>query len=86
MPKRRRYSEEYKQEAVLLVESSDKSLSQVSWDLGINNNMLGRWCREFADSPKQTFRGQGMSRDEEMTALRQAIDEGWRTKGRRCLC
>ena len=73
MPKRRRYSEEYKREAVLLVESADKSISQVARELGINNNMLGRWCREFAHDGDAAFRGPGVSRDEEMTALKREL-------------
>ena len=73
MPKRRKYSEEYKREAVLLVESSDKSISQVARELGINNNMLSRWCRELANDGNRAFRGQGVSRDEELTALKREL-------------
>jgi len=73
MPKRRRYSDEYKREAVLLAESSDNSLSQVARELGINVNMLGRWCREFAGDGERAFRGSGVSRDEELTALKREL-------------
>ncbi len=73
MPIRRQYSEEYKREAVLLAESSDKSITQVARELGINNNMLGRWCREFANAGPRAFQGQGASRDEEMTALKREL-------------
>jgi transposase len=73
MPKRRKYSKEYKQEAVLLAQSSDQSINQVAQGLGINATMLGRWCRELAAEGKQAFRGQGTSRDEEMTALKREL-------------
>jgi transposase len=73
MPKRRKYSQEYKQEAVSLAESSEKSIHQVAQELGINATMLGRWCREAeADGPR-AFRGQGVSRDEELTALKREL-------------
>jgi len=73
MPKRRTYSQEYKQEAVLLVESSDKRISQVARELGINNNLLSRWCREYASDGSRAFRGQGVSRDEELTTLKREL-------------
>lgn len=73
MSKRRTYSTEYKQEAVSLVVSSDKSMSQVARELGINANMLGRWCREAEADGGRAFRGQGVSRDEELTALKREL-------------
>ena len=73
MSKRRRYSQEYKQEAVQLAKSSEESLSQVARDLGINATMLGRWCREYGREGPRAFRGQGVSRDEEVTALKREL-------------
>ena len=43
MSSRRRYSQEYKREAVQMVRSGDVAVSQVARELGINANMLGRW-------------------------------------------
>ncbi len=59
MPKRRRYSQEFKQEAVQLANSSDRSINQVARELGINNNMLSRWCRAYSSEGARAFRGQG---------------------------
>ena len=71
---RKRYSEEYKREAVALVNSSNKSASQIARDLGIEPNMLSRWCRELeATGPKKSFSGQGKPRDEELAALRREL-------------
>jgi hypothetical protein len=53
MSSRRKYSQEYEREAVQIVQSGDVAISQVGRELGINANMLGRWCRERAprDAP-----------------------------------
>ena len=73
MSKRRKFSAEFKREAVGLVHTSNQSASQVARDLGINTNVLTRWCREEqADGPK-AFRGQGIPRDEELAALKREL-------------
>ena len=46
MEKRRKFSQEFKQEAVRLVSGVGVVISQVAKDLGINEWDLGRWCRE----------------------------------------
>lgn len=73
MPKRRRYSAEYKREAVELARSNGVSISQVARELGINSTMLGRWCREQEVDGGKAFQGQGRPRDEEMTALKREL-------------
>ena len=35
--------------------------------------MRGRWCREQKDADSAAFRGQGQTRDEEMTRLKQEL-------------
>jgi len=73
MRKRRNYSSEYKEEAVQLVETSDKPLTQIARDFGINPNMLGRWRKEFRENHKIAFPGQGNPRDEEMAQLKKEL-------------
>jgi len=43
MQSRRKYSTEFKQEAVQLASAPGVSRAQVAGDLGINAGMLGRW-------------------------------------------
>ena len=57
--KRRVYSKEFKEQAVLLSESSGKSVREVAQDLGISENMLWRWKRELRESGDKSFPGQG---------------------------
>jgi len=47
---RRTYTLEFKREAVNLAEDSDKTITEVSRDLGINSNLIRRWKKELAKS------------------------------------
>ena len=47
MSKRRKYSEEFKREAVGMTLVEGVTLAQVARELGIGANMLGRWRREL---------------------------------------
>lgn len=40
---RRKYTEEFKREAVQLMESSGKPIAEIARELGINDNNLYRW-------------------------------------------
>ena len=71
MGARRKYSAEYKREAVaMLDEPGGVTVSQIAPEVGIVANVLGRWQREFRQTPKQAFVGNGRSRDEEVSQLR----------------
>lgn len=73
MAKRKRYTQEFKQEAVRLARSSSDSVSKIARELGLNPNMLSRWCRELEADGAKAFRGQGNARDEEVTRLRREL-------------
>ncbi|MCH8124103.1 MAG: transposase [Bacteroidetes bacterium] len=70
---RRKYSNEFKQEAVQLASGPGANLSQVARDLGINAGMLGRWRTELETLGKTAFRGKGVARDEEMASLKREL-------------
>jgi transposase len=57
---RRRYSEEYKREAVAIERLPGATLQQVARDLGLNANMLGRWRKALEVRGDKAFPGQGM--------------------------
>lgn len=75
MRTRRKYTKEFKEEAVRLVEQSDKPLSQIARDLDINPNPLTRWRKEFAEPGKKPFPGQGSPRDEEVARLKRELQQ-----------
>lgn len=70
--KRRSFSREFKLEAVALVTEGGLSVAQAARDLGIHENVLGRWRRQFEEDPDQAFPGKGRLRpqDEELARLR----------------
>jgi len=43
----KRYTLEFKQEAVRLMETSGKSVAQLARDLGVNDNNLYRWRSQY---------------------------------------
>jgi len=72
MPKRK-YSDEYKREAVSLALEPGVTQAQVARELGISAHMLGRWVREFREAGEAAFPGKGKSRDQELTALKREL-------------
>jgi len=44
--KKRRFSAEFKREAVMLVRNSGKTITQVARELGIGTSLLAKWKRE----------------------------------------
>ena len=73
MTQRRRFSAEYKREAVAMLDMPGVSLSQIAAELGIGATVLGRWRRELRQEPVQAFPGRGRSRDEEVGQLRREL-------------
>jgi transposase len=73
MGQRRKFSAEYKREAVAMLDAPGVTMSQIAAELGIGANILGRWRREFRQEPKQAFMGNGRSRDEELAQLRREL-------------
>ena len=72
MAQRRKFSAEFKREAVDLTRRPQASVSQVAQELGVNANVLSRWRRESA-KPGKTFTGAGVPRDEELATLRREL-------------
>jgi len=63
MEKRRKYSEEFKREAVGLTRQPGASVSEVGRDIGVGANLLFRWRREFEG--KKAFPGSGVEVESE---------------------
>ena len=73
MASRRKFSDEYKREAVRLATQPGVIKSQMASDLGINANLLGRWCKDYSANGEAAFPGQGKPRDQEMAQLKREL-------------
>jgi len=62
---RKKYTREFKIEAVRLLTGSDMTIAQAGRDLGINPNLLARWKKEFQSDNSQAFPGKGHLKPEE---------------------
>src|SRR3954462_10473685 len=63
---RRKFSREYKIEAIKLVRERGASGAQAGRDLGIHENVLRKWIKEFGSDPVQAFPGQGQMKPEQL--------------------
>ena len=77
---RRRFSREFKLEAVRQVVGEGRMQKAVAEELGVNANLLGRWIKQIRFDPEQAFPGHGnlKTRDKEFEELRR---ENTRLKG-----
>ncbi len=73
MRQRRKFSAEYKREAVTMLDAPGVSVSQIAAELGIGATVLGRWRRELRQEPTQAFVGHGRPRDENLALLRREL-------------
>ncbi len=73
MTKRRKYSPEFKREAVALTRQPGVSCRQIALEIGINPNLLSRWKREAETASSTAFSGSGSPRDEELTRLKREL-------------
>lgn len=70
---RRQFSPEFKREAVELASQPGQTIAGVARDLGIRDNLLGRWKRELEQHGAKAFGGLGVARDEELMRLRREL-------------
>jgi transposase len=63
---RRRYDREFKEGAVRLVIENGQTLAGTARDLGITENMLSRWKKEYLEDQEQAFPGKGRMKPEDL--------------------
>jgi|TARA_R110000772_G_C13245119_1_gene434027 transposase len=79
MTKRKKYSKEFKLDAIALVKEQGYNQAEAARNLGLNPNMLGRWIKESESDDGQAFRGNGKLTPEQLE-LRQLREENKRLK------
>ena len=70
---RRKFSPEFKHEAVGLTKQPGQTIASVARDIGVRENLLGRWKREIETHGPLAFGGQGVARDQELMRLRREL-------------
>ena len=63
---RRKFSREFKIEAVRLVCERGVSVAQASRDIDVHENVVRKWVKEFGADPKQAFPGGGQLKPEQL--------------------
>ena len=67
---RRRFTREFKLEAVRLIRDRGVSYAQASEDLKVHPTQLRSWVKAFADDPQHAFPGQGQMKPEQLEIAR----------------
>ena len=63
---RRKFTREFKLEAVRLIKERGVSYAQASLDLGVHQSQLRGWVKALADDPQHAFPGQGQLKPEQL--------------------
>lgn len=67
---RRKFSREFKLEAVKLVRERGVSAAQAARDLDVHENVLRKWIKEFGPDPTQAFPSHGQMKPEQLEIAR----------------
>src|SRR5215213_9003427 len=63
---RRKFTREFKLEAVRLIKERGVSYAQAEQDLDVHQSQLRGWVKRFADDPQHAFPGQGQMKPEQL--------------------
>ena len=63
---RRKFTREFKLEAVRLIKERGVSYAQASHDLSVHQSQLRTWVKALADDPQHAFPGQGQMKPEQL--------------------
>src|SRR5450631_3148398 len=67
---RRKFTREFKLEAVRLIRDRGVSYAQAEQDLSVHQSQLRSWVKAFADDPQYAFPGQGQMKPEQLEIAR----------------
>ena len=67
---RRKFTREFKLEAVRLIKDRGVSYVQASQDLGVHTSQLRDWVKKLADDPQHAFPGHGQMKPEQLEIAR----------------
>lgn len=71
------FTKAFKQEAVRMIETSNRPASEIAMELGIRRNQLYKWKEQLSEKGEDAFKGRGRPKKEdqsELTTLQQEND------------
>jgi transposase-like protein len=74
MAKRKRFTPEFKREAVRTMVSSDKSPADIARELGVHRNQLYKWKEQFGNGTTRSAKGNGGTGNDELSRLRHELE------------
>jgi transposase len=76
MPKRKRFTPEFKREAVRMLQRSEKAPAEIARELGIHRNQLYKWKEQFGNGARVAATGTRSSAngDDELTRLKRELE------------
>lgn len=80
MTERKRYSAEFKRQAVELLETRDKSGTEVARQLGVKQNQLYKWREELKKKGDSAFKGSGRPPADQSSEVSRLKEENRRLK------
>lgn len=75
MQKRKRFTKEFKLEALRLLKESGKPAAEVARELGVRRNQLYKWQEKLSDHGEEAFPGHGRrpAKDDEVARLKREL-------------
>jgi transposase len=67
---RRKFTREFKLEAVKLIKDRGVAVSQAAEDLGVHQTQLRKWLKDFEGDPQHSFPGHGLQKPEQAEIAR----------------
>jgi transposase len=74
MAKRKRFTPEFKQQAVRMLAGSDKSPADIARELGIHRNQLYKWKEQIGNGSTHTNGNSGRLAGSEVSRLRRELE------------
>jgi transposase len=75
VPRSSKYPEQFREDAVELVRTSERPLRQVARDLGVNHETLRNWVKTAEKRAAEPSGGSAASGDDELRMLRKRVAE-----------
>jgi len=70
-----RYTKEFKLEAIRLMDSGNKPISEIAMELGIKRTLLYRWKEQAKEKGESAFSGSGRPKNDQLSELAQLKKE-----------